>query len=120
MVCKKPSGSKFEVKVGSGHVMTIWDDFLLAGKECRRIQELRVNTNIQWVSQLIDQPTKTWNEELVCTLFSRMTLNRFFVSLFPSLDQRMSWFGMIKTRVSTLFAVVISCYRWGFTWSVTS
>ncbi|KAG8493385.1 hypothetical protein CXB51_010823 [Gossypium anomalum] len=42
MECKRPSGSRFEVKVRSGQVMTIWDDFLLAGKECRRIQELRI------------------------------------------------------------------------------
>ncbi|MBA0596213.1 hypothetical protein Gorai_013044, partial [Gossypium raimondii] len=60
MVCKKPSGSKFEVKVGSGHVMTIWDDFLLAGKECRRIQELRVNTNIQWSRP---EDVLVWNDK---------------------------------------------------------
>ncbi|KAF7822220.1 ribonuclease H [Senna tora] len=82
-------------KVGNGTQIRIWEDRWLHGPHCYRLlQPQQLDSELQWVSDLIDHDTRTWRHDLLSTQFNEVDASNIFgvpLSMCNDDDDELIW-----------------------------
>jgi hypothetical protein len=79
-------------RVGDGTQINIWEDSWIPGSHNMKIQTRRGNNLVTKVDELIDPITCTWDEQLVCSIFSNTDVNRILqIPITPGREDFVAW-----------------------------
>ncbi|KAK9010399.1 hypothetical protein V6N11_036909 [Hibiscus sabdariffa] len=80
-------------QIGSGSQVSIWNDPWLLGRGVGRVKTHDVNTHFTWVSDLIDDNSRTWKHDIIDNLFDTEDRDRICCIPLarPELQDKIVW-----------------------------